>query len=164
MVWTYSTRRRWLSVIAALHLSVAAGAQAACVDFSGPVDLPRHPSVQQEYESSTFVVIGRVTHTRSIPSPEDPSSYGWMIYDVAIRAVYKGKPPRSIKLTSSNTTARFPMDDGRDYLLFIDQFSEPELAGDEPLPVSVVDNCGQSGEVRERAAQIRAVRRLANKP
>lgn len=152
-------RRCW-ALLAYLWLLIPFTSHGACVDFSGPVDVPRHPSVAAEYGSSKFVILGRATRTKNISSPEDPAGFDWTVYEVKVLAVYKGQPPRSLKLVSPNTTSRFPMDEGKDYLLFIDHSSEPEFAGTEVLPADFVDNCGNSGLASERSKEIRMTQRL----
>lgn len=162
MDWTRSMLRRRWALIVGLCLSIPVASHGTCVDFTGPVSVPRHPTVAAEFGSSKFVILGRATHARNISSPDDPAGYDWTVYEVKVLASYKGHPPRSIKLVSSNTTARFPMDEGKDYLLFIDRFDEPEYAGKEPLPTDFVDNCGNSGLANERQYEIRATQSLAN--
>ncbi|SFR86855.1 hypothetical protein SAMN05216570_0143 [Dyella sp. OK004] len=152
-------RRCWF-LLAYLSLSIPLASHGACVDLSGPVDVPRHLTVAAEYASSKFVVLGRPTRTKNISSPDDPAGFDWTIYEVKVLAVYKGRPPRSVKLVSPNTTSRFPMVEGKDYLLFIEQSSEPEFAGKEPLPADFVDNCGNSGLASERSTAIRVTQSL----
>ena len=153
--------RCW-ALLAFLWLSIPLVSHGACVDFSGPVDVPRHPNVTAEYASSKFVILGRATRARNVSSPDDPAGYEWTVYEVKVLTAFKGQPPKSVKLVSPNTTARFPMDEGKDYLLFIEHSSEPELAGNETLPADFVDNCGNSGLANERSPEIRATRSLTN--
>lgn len=161
MDWTnLVSRTRWaLSVC--LLLSVPVAAHCACLDFSGPVDVPRHPSIAQEYASTPWVFIGRATASRDVPDPDDPEFYNWTIYDVQVVKVFKGKPPHHIRLLSENTTARFPMDHGKEYLVFVSHSPTAEMAGKEKLPGDYVDNCGNSGSVEEAGATIRVVKGLS---
>jgi hypothetical protein len=130
------------------------------LDFTGPVDVERHHSVPAEFKDSRFVFLGRATGSRNVSSPDDPDGYDWTVYDVEVLETFKGKPTRSIQLVSSNTTARFPMDEGRVYLLFVAQSKEGEWTGKEILPRNWVDNCGNSGPADKSADKVRALRSL----
>jgi hypothetical protein len=107
------------------------------------------------------VFIGRATASRDVPDPDDPEFYNWTIYDVQVVKVFKGKPPHHIRLLSENTTARFPMDHGKEYLVFVSHSPTAEMAGKEKLPGDYVDNCGNSGSVEEAGATIRVVKGLS---
>lgn len=153
---------RWLSrlggtLLMCLYVSIPAVSHAACLDFSGPVDKPRHPSLSAEYASSNYVILGRATRSANISSPDDPNGYDWTVYDVTVLAAYKGQPSGTIKLVSPNTTSRFPLEKGKDYLLFITHSSQKEYAGKKLLPSDFVDDCGNSGPASERAVEIRTV-------
>jgi hypothetical protein len=145
---------------AGLWLGCGAAA-AACIDLRGREIVPRHPSVVEEYASARWVVVGRVMANRDIPSPDDPGFYDWTIYDVEVVEVIKGRPPHRIKLESENTSARFPMDNGKSYLLFVSQFDTAETVGGEKLPQTFIDNCGNSGAMEKVEATVREVRGLS---
>jgi hypothetical protein len=146
----------------AASLWLASGAvAAACIDLRGKEIVPRHPSVPEEYASVPWILIGRVIASRDVASPDDPGFYDWTIYDVEVVETLKGKPPHRIKLESENTSARFPMDKGRRYLLFVSHSNTIEMAGSEKLPQDYVDNCGNSGAVEEVEPTIRKVRALS---
>jgi hypothetical protein len=141
-----------------MFISLASpGVRAVCVDLSGPDIVPRHPSIAQEFASAPWVFIGRATASRDVPSPDDPGFYDWTIYEVEVLKVFKGKPPHRIRLQSENTSGRFPMDRGKEYLLFVSHSPVVEMAGKEKLPGDYVDNCGHSGSIEEAGAAIRAV-------
>jgi hypothetical protein len=89
------------------------GASAACIGLRGNETVPRHPSVSEEYASAQSVLIGRVTATRNVASLDDPGFYDWTIYDVEVLEALKGKPTHRIKLVWENTSARFPMGNGK---------------------------------------------------
>jgi hypothetical protein len=149
-------------LIFAASLWLASGAvAAACIDLRGKEIVPRHPSVPEEYASVPWILIGRVIASRDVASPDDPGFYDWTIYDVEVVEALKGKPPHRIKLESENTSARFPMDKGRRYLLFVSHSNTVEMAGSAKLPQDYVDNCGNSGAVEEVEPTIRKVRALS---
>lgn len=146
----------------AMTLSFASfGAAAACIGFRGNEIVPRHPSVSEEYVTAPWVVIGRVIASRDVASPDDPGFYDWTIYDVEVSEALKGKPPERFKLESENTSARFPMDNGKTYLLFVSHSKNAEMSGSETLPQDYIDNCGNSGAIEDAGTTIKKVRRLS---
>jgi hypothetical protein len=149
-----------LFILMALPLALH-GAHAACLGLSGTDIVPRHPSIAAEYASAPWVFIGRTAASRDVPSPDDPGFYDWTIYKVEVVKVFKGKPPRYVQLLSENTSARFPMDPGKEYLVFVSHSPMVEKAGKEKLPREYVDNCGNSGAIEEAGATIRVVEGLS---
>jgi hypothetical protein len=140
----------------------AVTAQATCGQAGlGDVALYRHPSISVEFQEARFVLLGRVTHQRNIASAEDPDGYDWTIYDVEVLQAFKGGPPRLIQLQSENSSARFPMDQGKTYLLFVTRLPMVEHEGDETLPQDYVDNCGNSAVLDAADGKVRAVERLS---
>lgn len=107
------------------------------------------------------MITGRVLGERNISSPDDPEGFEWTVYTVKVLETFKGKPRRTIRLVSENSSARFYMDTGKSYLLFISQFPTAEMAGRERLPVEFVDNCGNSALVQDAEPAIKAVRDLS---
>lgn len=137
------------------------GVMAACIGLSGTEIVPRHPAVSDEYASASWVFIGRAVASRDVASPDDPGFYDWTIYDVEVIEAFKGRPPHRVKLLSANTSARFPMDTGKAYLLFVSHSPMVEMAGNEKLPRGYVDNCGNSGAVKDVDWAIKTVRGLS---
>ena len=158
--------RCWMQLaLQGLTLAVAAtssAAYASCWESGqGPAAVYRHPSVPVEFKDATFVVIARVLGERRISSADDPEGYAWTIYDVQVLEAFKGKPPRALHLLSENTTARFPMDKGETYLLFVSRSPSVEMTGNERLPGDYVDNCGNSATAKDAAGKIKAVSDLS---
>ena len=122
----------------------------------------RNPSVPAEFKDATFVIIGRVLGERNISTPDDPEGYDWTIYNVQVLETFKGKLQKTIRLLSENTSARFSMNTGKTYLLFISHSSMVEMAGRERLPADYVDNCGNSGLVKDNEKAVKTVRDLSN--
>lgn len=112
----------------------------------------RHPAVKDEYASSRFVVTVMSVRRRDVASPEDPEGIEATQYAVAVRRIFKGKPPTTLTVLSENTSSRFFMQPGREYLLF----------GNGEADAVFVDACGHSGLVRERRDVIRELDRLAD--
>jgi hypothetical protein len=112
----------WLSIISSSH------ATAAC--YSG------HPDVHSERRDSEFVILGKVVASKDVASEDDADYIGQTDYTVALLHAYKGSPGRHIKITSVNTSTRFPMDTGKTYLLFVIRATDGSY---------FVDSCGNSG-------------------
>ena len=161
MDWNNLASRPVWALLLSLWLSIPVAAHCTCVDLGGPVDVPRHPSIADEYASVPWVLIVRTTASRDVPSPDDLGFYDWTIYDVEVVRVFKGRPPHHIRLLSENTTARFPMDPGKEYLVFVSHSPMVEMAGKEKLPGDYVDNCGNSGAIEDVGRAIRAVKELS---
>lgn len=117
--------------------------------------------MRAEFKGTPLVITGRVVSARNISTPDDPEGYEWTVYTVNVLETFKGKPQRTIRLLSENTSARFYMDIGESYLLFISQSEMIEMAGHERLPEKFVDNCGNSAAVKAAESAIRTVRALS---
>ena len=99
------------------------------------VCLNGHPTVENEFQRSDDVVVARVLDSVAIRDPEEPDMVGRYRYNLHIQRSFKGRPAgRDIVIFSENTSSRFPMDVGEEYLLFIRQWSEGDA----------VDACGNS--------------------
>jgi hypothetical protein len=117
------------------------------------VCLNGHPSVEQEYRQSSIVFVGRVTAARAIP--ETKSSYEGTRYSIRVGEIFRGRPRRTITVFSENSSGRFPMEIGVEYLLFLSL-----RAGGPPM----VDSCGNSGSVSEAAPALDTVKHLVRQP
>ena len=111
-----------------------------------------HPSVDQEFRQSSLVFVGRVTAASAVA--ETKSYYEGTRYTIQIKEISSGRPPRTLTVFSENSSGRFPMDIGVDYLVFLSaRTGEPAM----------VDSCGNSGPVTEIALTIDAVKKLSRR-
>lgn len=127
---------------------------------------PTYYSVPKEFDRAIYVVTARVIDgiwldehgKNTVLSPPFVSGtsrplgldpYMGAYYDVQVLRVFKGMPEGRLRLFSDNSSGRFPMDIGADYLLFIgnDTF---DVIGQQ----LDVDNCGNSAPTKEARAQI----------
>jgi len=113
-----------------------------------PVCLEGRLSVEREYHKSSGVFIGRVIAGRAVPESKDYLE--GTVYSVRIEEVLRGDVPDTLEVFSENTSGRFPMDVGTQYLLFI--YTNPGR--------TMVDNCGNSGPLSAAADVLKTVRRL----
>lgn len=113
----------------------------------------RHPSVAQEYKLSDFVGVGVVIAKKDFSFPDDPQGVEKTVYRIKISKRLKGAMSSPITITSDNTSSRFPMNTGKSYLVFLRVF------GDE----TVVDSCGNSGELKNRKVELAKLTKLAHR-
>lgn len=156
-----TTTIRVVPIFFTLALATATASASCWQSGIGAQAVARHPSVAEEYQQAEFVVIGRAMHERNIFSEADADDYDWTVYDVEVLQAFKGKPPHTLHLLSENSSARFPMDGGKMYLLFITRMPMEEHEGDETLPADFVDNCGNSNVMDAASETLRTVSRLS---
>jgi hypothetical protein len=139
--------RRLILAFLLLPFGVVDTCYALCVD-------DRHPSVSQEFTTSTYVIIGMQVHERSVGSNDDPKGVVATIYSVRPIEVFKGGAGHDIPIWSENTSARFVMEKGKKYLLFV-------TTSDDGL---YIDNCGNSGPIdnKDTVKALRDVRSLTS--
>lgn len=138
--------RRAGALCAAVFSLHCAGAHAVCLNG--------RPSVDHEFRASAIVALGVARAARAVSLPDDPEGIDHTIYTVRLTRSFKGMPAgRTVRLFSGNTSARFPLDPGVPYLLFIDNSKDGLY----------VSNCGRSGQVREKktGAVLRRVETIA---
>ena len=99
-----------------------------------------HPAPKVEFGESRMVVLGRAVSSQAVMSEEDPDIVGKTIYQVKAERAYRGRPHPVISIVSENTSSRFPIDEGMDYLLFVSEYRGEYF----------VDACGNSGRLDER--------------
>lgn len=105
--------------------------------------------MDQEVERSGEVIIGKVLGSRDVMSKDAPDIVGKTVYRVKVITTFKGIRQSRVEITSDNTSSRFNMDVGKQYLLFVQSF------GDENL----VDSCGNSGELIDKGDIIKHLKR-----
>lgn len=141
-----------IATLPALALAIAAGpASALCTDG-------RHPSLQAEFADSDIVATGTARFVRRVVDPKDPEGYVATIHEIEVREIFRGRIPKRLYVESPNTSARFPLEAGTTYLLFLRRDASPEH--------HFVDNCGHSAPLdaaRRRLPQVRALRAAGSK-
>lgn len=113
------------------------------------VCLEGNPSVSEEYAKRSNIVIGKVVKIEDVP--ELGKYYEGQNYTVEIIETINGNLNGVVRIFSENSSGRFPMDLGKNYILFL--YEEPGLLQ--------VDNCGNSGELPEKQGVANEVRNLA---
>ena len=135
-----------LVALASAVVLKAGAAFALCLDG-------RHPDVTAGFRVSHYVVTAVVESSRNESSPDDPEGIADTVYTVRVVRVFKGKPDRLLSITSENTSSRFPMSIGKEYLLFV-RTSEQE---------NWVDSCGESGLLVQRKGDLEEVEKMAER-
>jgi hypothetical protein len=110
-------------------------------------------SVEAEYHRSVAVVVANVVSERVVPDPEDSELSAGTLYPVRIEKLFRGTPRKQVDVWSENTSGRFPMENGKSYLLFLYE-DEHQLSA---------DGCGNSGLVSEKR-QVLATLETLTKP
>jgi len=92
-----------------------------------------NPSIEQEYRDSAVVLRGRAVSEKSVPKAG--ATEEGTLYTLSVTEPLKGKVSKTIQVFSENSSGRFPMSSGEQYLVF---------ASSEQGRLSI-DNCGNSG-------------------
>jgi hypothetical protein len=109
---------------------------------------PPHPTVACEFLNSDAVFIGTVILARTVP-PRGEEIDGWL-YDLTVQELFRGPRTRTIEVFTENTNGRFPLEVGKQYLLFAG-----ELDGR-----LTIDCCGNSAELLDAQEAIRELHGL----
>src|SRR5438034_11808153 len=99
-----------LIISSALLVAAAASAAAYCDSF---------PTVEQEFKTSALIFVGKVTSAREVAVRSDAIT-GGTFYSVEVVEVLKGSPSHKLELYSENSSGRFPMEVGVQYVIFPD--------------------------------------------
>ncbi len=97
------------------------------------------------------MITARVLNAKLVPSANDGYFLDGTIYGVEMRKGYKGNPGDALSVFSENSSGRFPMQIGREYLLFLYRDHGRYQ----------VDNCGNSDELPKSLKKVAEVERIA---
>jgi hypothetical protein len=172
----HSARLLCLSLIlAAGWMRPQAGAFCIGSDKSPPNYDPDYYSIPHEFRHAKYVVEARVIEETWLgedgkekplqppfqnggPRPWGFDSYMGAYYDIEVLRAFKGDPAQHLRLFSENSTARFSLDVGSEYLFFI---TEGEF--DQPVDLMLtIDNCGNSSSLKKGQAALHAIERLSH--
>lgn len=147
---SHAIHLRWL-----LFAAAAIGSPSAWAYCEGG----RYPNVtvSQELRSTPLVVVGSVVNRMIVVDPiEDPAGYEAEIFSVRIERVVHGALPAGVKpgftmsVRNENTSARFPMNVGMRYLLFVSHdFGE-----------IWINSCGNSVDMARADPVMKQIRRV----
>ncbi len=104
---------------------------------------PPKPTVACDFLNSDAVFVGTVITTRAVRTIGEEID-GWL-YDLSVQEVFRGPRTRTIEVFTENTNGRFPLEVGKQYLLFAGEL-DGRLA---------IDCCGNSAELPEALGAIR---------
>jgi len=108
------------------------------------------PTVACEFLNSDAIFIGTVISARTVPpGAERPEIEGWL-YDLTVQELFRGPRTRTIEVFTEDANTRFPLEVGKQYLLFADEF-EGRLT---------ISCCGNSAELPKAQQAIRELHRL----
>jgi hypothetical protein len=80
------------------------------------------PTVRCEFLNSTAVFIGIVVSTRHEPAGSGVDDNDGWIYTLTIQKRFRGAFSKTVEVYTENGSARFPLDNGKQYLLFAFKF------------------------------------------
>src|SRR6185437_2711504 len=112
------------------------------------------PSVEEEFKSSKGVLAGTMIHSRDILDAE--GFVQGTFYSIRVSEVLKGSPGKTVELYSENSSGRFPMKPGTEYLIFAYQGTFEGVNG----PRLVMDSCGNSGALKTSKKALATARKL----
>ena len=125
-----------LSLLLCAYWLSGSTAMALCLDG-------RHYTLPEEYQRSQFVFTGILEQAVDVSSPEDPQGIDHTLYTLKLGRAIKGQLPNRVIIRSDNSSSRFIIDAGAEYLLFMDEYRQEGF----------IDSCGNSGKLTpERAA------------
>jgi hypothetical protein len=135
---------------------------------------PEYYSVSHEFKRTKYVIAASVLSQTWVgedgketdlnppflngsPSPRGFDPYLGAYYDVQVMRVFKGRPEPRLRLFSENSTGRFSLAVGAQYLLFVsdDTF---DVIGEQLS----VDSCGNSAPIENAEIVLRFVEKLYN--
>jgi hypothetical protein len=166
-----------ISLVLVGCLMIQAGkAGAYCVgnDKLLPGYDPNYYSVSHEFRRSEYVVKARVLREiwigydgkekilqppfqQGTARPGGLDAYAGVYYDVKVLQAFKGNPESELRLFSANSTGRFWLKVGFDYILFISEDSF-----DPPIGIKLTtDNCGNSAGIKAAQATVHALEGLS---
>jgi hypothetical protein len=126
--------------IFALSAALATSAGAVCLnDTSLPAEFSR-----------SDVFIGTVVSSRHVPPLDRYFDLEGEMYRVKVNEVFRGKLRGVVDLFSENSSGRFPMEIGANYILFAYHEHGRKM----------VDNCGNSSVLPKGNPTVEVVRRL----
>jgi len=155
----------WALVVLVAAVSIMPGlAWASCpgLDPILPGYDPDYYSLSKELTRSRYLVVGRVLSETWLgrdgkpkalqppfqdgrPRPWGFDPYMGAVYEIEVLRIIKGQPGPQIALFSENSTARFWLDVGGEYLFFI-----TEDTFDEPIGRRLtIDTCGNSASAAD---------------
>ena len=164
---------RIFNFVAVVSAPGAASAYCAGADKTLPNYRPDYYSVPMEFGRAKFVIEGVVTNETWLGDDGKPkplaapfgsgdkrprglaAPYMGAWYDLRVTQRFKGEPPTHVRLFSENSTARFWLNEGERYLLFIsDEVFDPPIR-----QAMTIDTCGNSA--KSNGALIGRVKRLS---
>jgi hypothetical protein len=139
---------RAILVVTAIISAAAQRANAeVCLDEAGVSGY--HIPPEKEAREAYAVVIGTVVGVKEGPAPFEGEEGEGTVYQLRVGETLRGHRRKTFALFSENTSARFPMEVGRTYLVFVHKREK----------IFYATNCGSSGELSERSQLLGQLRK-----
>jgi len=75
-----------------------------------------NPTVACEFLNGDAVFVGKVVSVKDAPARGDEYE-GWL-YELAVQKLFRGPNTRTIQVFTENSSGRFPLENGKQYLIF----------------------------------------------
>jgi hypothetical protein len=105
-------------------------------------------SIKEEYANSDSVFVGKVLKKKYVP--ESGGYYDGNEYTVQVKEIFKGNPNKNTNIFSENTSGRFPMAEGKTYIIFLYSASGRQQ----------INNCGNSGLKSKKEDTLKTLKQL----
>jgi len=112
------------------------------------------PTVEHEFKTSAVVFVGKVSSAREV-SVQSQAVSGGTFYSVVVEQVLKGTPSKTVELYSENSSGRFPMRVGVQYLVFAGYGVFEGISGQR----LAINNCGNSAPFSKAHKALATVRK-----
>jgi hypothetical protein len=125
-VFNKRIRFMWASYIRSFFVGLAKVIVVASIGvlFSVPTSgfcYQPDPTLRCEFLNSDAVFIGTVISTRDEPARGNDDTDGW-IYTLTVERLFRGPSSKTIEVYTENASARVPLTNGKQYLLFASRF------------------------------------------
>jgi hypothetical protein len=124
-----------------------------CSTLATAVCVNGHPSVEDEYSKSEYVLTASVVSASEVSESKDGYYVGGTDYTLRSLRILRGHPPTTFTVFSENSSGRFHMTAKKRYLVFV-HWEHGKLR---------IDNCGNSGPLDAQDNKLADVLRLAGK-
>jgi hypothetical protein len=123
----------------------------ALVASAADVEWKRHLSVEEEFNGSKCVFVGKVVKAKQVLD-SDGFIQG-TFYTVRVEELLKGNPLKEVEIYDENSSGRFPMKVGVSYFLFAHEDVFEEIQG----PHLAINSSGNSATLRQASKTYQTV-------
>ena len=112
-----------------------------------------YPDIQTDFSQNDLVFIGKVISEEKVHGKDE--FFDGIYYEIKVTEAFKGKPMSPVTVFSENSSGRFSMEVGQDYLVFTSV--QPQEYVNDSYAIS---NCGNSGKISEKQTALLTLKKL----